>query len=323
MISIVIPFFQRRAGLLQRAVRSVLHQSADTPWQLIVVDDGSPVSAEEELAPLRSTLGERLTLIKQANAGASSARNRALNALSPATDIVAFLDSDDEWEAGHIDRIQAAMAAGADFFFEDCQRQDALHSWFKEIGLNLTDRTPFDAAHDLYWFQGDFFEALFRRAPALPSTVAYKFPAVPHLRFKPELSPWEDVYFWMQATPTLRKVAFSSVNGVAQGSGVNISKGNWGTAAEVKLLLINRRYRHLLGALPLTRDQRERNEIAIKELNVNFWRAVLASVRRGDYGCSALVGSYLALQPSAIKQVPAAILGTVRAKMVQAQADAK
>lgn len=323
MISIIIPFYQRRAGLLQRAVRSVLHQSANAAWRLIVVDDGSPVSGEEELRSLKPALGDRLTLICQANGGAAAARNRALDALNPATEIVAFLDSDDEWEAGHLSRIQAAWEAGADFFFEDCQRHDARHTWFREIGLKLTDHTPLDGAQDLYWFEGDFFEALFHRAPALPSTIAYRFAAAPRLRFKPQLSPWEDVFFCMQATPCLRKIAFSSVNGVTQGSGVNISKGGWGTAGEARLLLVHRRYRHLLGELPLTPDQRERNRLAIKALNVNFWCAVLASVRRADYRCGAIVQSYLTLQPSAVGQVPAAILEAVRAKMARAPRDAK
>jgi succinoglycan biosynthesis protein ExoW len=314
MISIIIPFYQRRTGLLQRAVRSVLNQSGGIAWRLIVVDDGSPVSAEEELAPLRSALAHRLTLIRQANRGASSARNRALDALDSGTDTVAFLDSDDAWEAAHLRRIQAARTAGADFFFEDCQRHDAKHSWFREIGLTVTDHSPIADAQDLYWFGHDFFEALFRRAPALPSTIAYKFSALPRLRFNVELSPWEDVFFCMQAAPSLQKIAFSGINGVIQGSGINISKGGWGTAAETRLLLIHRRYRRLLNALPLTPDQRARNRLAIKALNVNFWCAVLASVRRADYRCGPSVRSYLMEQPSAIAQVPVAIGETIRAK---------
>jgi succinoglycan biosynthesis protein ExoW len=317
MISIIIPFYQRQSGLLQRAIRSVLNQTGDAPWRLIVVDDGSPRSAEEELAPLRAQLGDRLTLIKQSNGGISAARNRALDALSPTSEIVAFLDSDDEWEPGHLDRIVAAWRAGADFFFEDCQRHGAPHSWFREVGFKVADHAGFDAARDLYWFQGDFFDALLRRSPALVSTIAYKFSALPRLRFTLGLSPGEDIYFWMQTTPVLKQVAFSPVIGAPLGAGVNVSIADWGTVGEVKRLFGERRYRHLIGQLPLTQDQRELNRLAIKGLNVDFWRAVLATARRGDYRSGRFVKSYLGLQPSAIAQFPAALLETVRAKTVQ------
>ncbi len=314
MIAIIIPFFQRTPGLLQKAVRSVLNQTTNAAWHLIVVDDGSPISADDELGVLRAEAGDRLTVISQANGGLSAARNRGLDALDPTTEIVAFLDSDDEWEAGHLDRVAAAWAAGAEFFFEDCQRHDAGHSWFQEVGLKLADHVSFDPAHDLYWFQDDFFDAVLCRSPAIPSTVAYKFSAIPHLRFEIGLSPGEDCYFWLQTMPVLRKIAFSAVNGVAMGAGVNISRADWGTVSEVKRLLGERRYRQLLCRLPLKDDQRELNRRCIKDLNVDFWRAVLAATRRREYRHGRFVRSYLALQPSAIAQLPAAIVQAVQAK---------
>src|SRR4051812_39010298 len=109
MISVIIPFYQRSHGLLTRTVQSVLNQTTTVPWHIIVVDDGSPINAETELMPLRAALNGRLTLIHQANAGAASARNRALDNVCPGTDIVAFLDSDDVWEEGHLDRAVASM----------------------------------------------------------------------------------------------------------------------------------------------------------------------------------------------------------------------
>jgi succinoglycan biosynthesis protein ExoW len=320
MIAVIIPFYQRQPGLLARTIRSVCNQATDAAWRIIVVDDGSPLGAEVELASLRGALADRLTIIKQANGGISAARNAALNLLDPETEIVAFLDSDDQWDPLHLDRMRAAFDAGAEFYFGDCQRQGAPHSWFQETGFRPADHIAFDAERSLYWFKGDFFDALLRRSPALVSTIAFKFCATPGLRFTPGLSPGEDIYFWMQTTPVLKKVAFSSINGVALGEGVSVSRANWGTAGEVKRLLGERRYRRLIDGLPLTEEQRELNRRYIKGLNTDFWRAVLAAGRRRERGCGRLVRSYLTLQPSALVRFPEAVVRAVRTRGEQAGA---
>ena len=46
MIGVVIPYFQRMPGLLNRALRSVAAQEGQHPLQVYVVDDTSPVPAE-------------------------------------------------------------------------------------------------------------------------------------------------------------------------------------------------------------------------------------------------------------------------------------
>ncbi len=71
------------------AINSVLGQSFED-FQYIVVDDGS---ADDTLAVLTSIKDPRLQIIRQANDGLSSARNRALH--HARGDYVCFLDSDD------------------------------------------------------------------------------------------------------------------------------------------------------------------------------------------------------------------------------------
>ena len=49
MIGVVIPYFQRKPGLLNRALHSVAAQDGDHRLRVYVVDDGSPIPAEAEL----------------------------------------------------------------------------------------------------------------------------------------------------------------------------------------------------------------------------------------------------------------------------------
>jgi glycosyltransferase involved in cell wall biosynthesis len=92
-VSAVIPTYNRTHELV-RAVESVLGQDYPAErLEIIIVDDGSrdPDAVERALAPHRS----RLTLLRKPNGGASSARNHG--ARHARGELLAFLDSDDEW----------------------------------------------------------------------------------------------------------------------------------------------------------------------------------------------------------------------------------
>ena len=85
--SIIIPTYNR-AATLPRTLRSVFEQSYDD-FEVIVVDDGSTDDTAAALAPFR----ERITYLKQRNAGPGAARNLGLAHARGA--YVTFLDSDD------------------------------------------------------------------------------------------------------------------------------------------------------------------------------------------------------------------------------------
>ncbi|HRO28701.1 MAG TPA: glycosyltransferase family A protein, partial [Luteimonas sp.] len=88
--SVIIPTWNRRE-LIGRAIDSVLAQTRPVD-EVIVVDDGS---TDDTQAYLADRYGERISCIRQANAGVSAARNRGL-AMARGR-YIALLDSDDEW----------------------------------------------------------------------------------------------------------------------------------------------------------------------------------------------------------------------------------
>ena len=134
-VTVIIPFFQYRRGSLVAAVRSCLEQRHVQALSVIVVDDGSPLSARQELAELSDRENSRVSVIEQPNGGPGSARNRGLSALPDDANVVAFLDSDDQWDQDHISNALVALAAGADFYFSDYLPLGSIVSTFEQCNL--------------------------------------------------------------------------------------------------------------------------------------------------------------------------------------------
>src|ERR1700722_10403090 len=90
-IAIIIPAFNV-AAFLREALQSVLCQTHED-WSLIVVDDGSTDATAAVAASFPDT---RIRLIRQDNAGVSTARNRGIRQAESGTpDAFLFLDGDD------------------------------------------------------------------------------------------------------------------------------------------------------------------------------------------------------------------------------------
>lgn len=97
-VSVIIPTYNR-AGLLPRALDSVLAQSVPD-LEVLVVDDGS-TDATRDVA-VRYDDPRIRYLAQPRNLGAAAARNRGMR--ESRGEYIAFLDSDDEWLPGKLAR---------------------------------------------------------------------------------------------------------------------------------------------------------------------------------------------------------------------------
>lgn len=104
-VSVVIPAYNR-AATIARAIGSALAQDP-SPLEVIVVDDGSTDATPAVVAAIGDP---RLRLVTQPNGGVAAARNRGI--AEARGELVAFLDSDDEWLPGKLAAQLAAFRAG-------------------------------------------------------------------------------------------------------------------------------------------------------------------------------------------------------------------
>lgn len=196
LFSVVIPAYNVRP-YIERALASALDQSM--PLEVIVVDDGSTDGTAE--------VAERcpgVRCIRQANAGVSAARNQGL--LNANGHYVAFLDGDDQWLPGHLERAHQALAASeARWYacaFEDRDEEGRLledHS--THIRALLGDATYFD----------DAFVAWSRGVSISTITIVIERAMLHEIGgFCERLSLGEDLDLWFRAALRCSRIAFSA-----------------------------------------------------------------------------------------------------------------
>ena len=96
--SVIIPTFNRKE-LLIRAINSLLLQEGQS-WEAIIVDDGSDDSTHSFIQfYLKSDF--RIKYVRQENRGAALAKNYGIEKAKGS--FVTFLDSDDEYDLGHLE----------------------------------------------------------------------------------------------------------------------------------------------------------------------------------------------------------------------------
>ena len=182
LISIVMPTYNR-ADTIQRAITSVRAQSW-SDWELIVVDDGSTDDTTSRLGGL----DPRIRLLWQENKGVTAARNTGLAAAKG--ELVAFLDSDDEWLPHHLALAAAFFAAhpGEHLFTSEFWEDFGIGGYVKHYRPSVGEYAP--------------------RTAKLIGSSAFDGPAPqgdPYLRFYDSCTP---VGAW--GRPTLEKTAYAN-----------------------------------------------------------------------------------------------------------------
>lgn len=226
-VVVVIPFYQEKAGILPRALASVFAQDFRPAPTVLVVDDASPVPAASEVAALSPDQAARVTVICQENAGPGAARNRALEVLGDDVDYVAYLDSDDEWVSGHLDRAVGALEAGYDLYFSNYRDIGSDLGGFEvRAHLHLEDHSPVPGQPDMYHYTGDLGDAILDASPVETSTVVFRRATFGYLRFRREFRyAYEDLMYWFDVAASSSRIVFSPVVGTQYGEGVNVYRG--------------------------------------------------------------------------------------------------
>ena len=167
-VSVIIPTYNRWP-MVGEAVESVLEQTCAN-IELIVVDDGS---TDDTVARL-GTYGTRLRVISQERKGVSAARNTGARAARGA--LLAFLDSDDLWCAGKLDRQTRFMELHPEIFISQTEeiwirhgvrvnpraihRKPAGDIFFPSLKLCLVSPSAVMLRRALFDASGGFDEAL-------------------------------------------------------------------------------------------------------------------------------------------------------------------
>ncbi len=96
--SVIIPLYNKEPHV-KRALDSVINQTVQD-FEIIVVNDGS---TDKSADVVKTFSDARIRLINQKNAGVSVARNRGINEAK--SELIAFLDADDEWMPDYLETI--------------------------------------------------------------------------------------------------------------------------------------------------------------------------------------------------------------------------
>lgn len=91
---------------MEKALRSVFSQSF-TDWELIVVDDGSTDNSAEIAEGILAEFSQKAQLVRQQNAGVSTARNIGVGFAKG--EFVCFLDADDWWDENFLSEMHDAI----------------------------------------------------------------------------------------------------------------------------------------------------------------------------------------------------------------------
>ena len=197
MISIVVPAYNA-AGVIEGCIDSVLRQTYPD-FELLIIDDGS-IDETAEIVAAKAAEDTRIRLIRQKNAGVSSARNAGMAAASG--ELLCFIDSDDTVSANYLEVLHALYRPGV-LPVIDVVRSDG-------------EGSALSPMPETYMLDGDWVDSYFcgQLRYGIAFSVWNKLYSLQtireeHLAFRPELSIGEDMLFVFQYMQHCRAIRFS------------------------------------------------------------------------------------------------------------------
>lgn len=256
-LSVIIPFFQRETGILARALSSIDSQQIPPGWsvEVVVVDDGSPYPAQEEVRALRLREPLGLKVVRQENLGVSAARNRGLDEADPSANLIAFLDSDDTWPPLHVANAAEAYERGFDFVFSD-NRREPYHESYLKVHAPRTRAFLKQAKNEgglIAVPPSEMQSLVIEEFPAHISTLVYCRSIDADLRFNEDLEACgEDKLFIVALLSKAKRVCYSSKTVVECGRGVNIffTNNRWDSPSYLEIQQNQLRCHTLISELP-------------------------------------------------------------------------
>jgi len=284
-IAVIIPFFQKESGILDRALNSVLAQGYPTDSiYVLIIDDGSPVPAKAELENSPITQQLRVLVVEQANAGPNEARNTGLANLEPGTDFVAYLDSDDEWIGHHLQRAVLALSSGQGnaYFANLFHLGDTTNEFDKAKRVRHEDHPPLGSDPSLRVYQGDMVHQIATANIIFMPSLVIDATSLGKARFpQAHRHGGGDYLYWMDLISHGASFVYSTQAEVRCGSGINMWYGSgWGTDGLAMRIVDEARFRR---KVLLNYAQAERTKSSLRsrltELQVNMLQDVLHRLR--------------------------------------------
>jgi succinoglycan biosynthesis protein ExoW len=222
--TVVIPFYQKEAGILRRALKSIFDQSYQD-FDIVIVDDESPLPADTELQGIEDTWKSRIRVIRQQNGGPGAARNTGLDNLGPTTRFAALLDSDDVWLPDHLKNAYESMTRfDAECYWASMQASDEFYYHFGMAELERTEGGTRLSEKPLLIEMPDLASVMLKNWSFLHlSCMVIARPVFETVRFDPSLRlAAEDVLFFVDCILKSKRTLLCDEEGAARGMGLNI-----------------------------------------------------------------------------------------------------
>lgn len=222
--TVVIPFYQKEAGILRRALKSIFDQSYQD-FDIVIVDDESPLPADTELQGIEDAWKSRIRVIRQQNGGPGAARNTGLDNLSQTTRFAALLDSDDVWLPEHLKNAYESMTRfDAECYWASMQASDEFYYHFGMAELERTEGGTRLSEKPLLIEMPDLASVMLKNWSFLHlSCMVIARPVFETVRFDPSLRlAAEDVLFFVDCILKSKRTLLCDEEGAARGMGLNI-----------------------------------------------------------------------------------------------------